>query len=99
MNTAALKLLTYPLTKQQIESTTKMQAIQPAAKALQEKYRDRDPARLNQELQKLYTDNQVNPLAGCLPAFAQVWPGPSLAGLFDAGSLWDWAVGIPTCRA
>ena len=36
--TLILKLLTFPLNKQQIESTSKMQAIQPAAKALQEKY-------------------------------------------------------------
>jgi YidC/Oxa1 family membrane protein insertase len=69
---AAIKLLLFPLTKQQIESTSKMQAIAPAAKALQERYRDRDPARLNAELQKLYQDNQVNPLAGCIPALAQV---------------------------
>jgi membrane protein insertase Oxa1/YidC/SpoIIIJ len=33
--TILLKALTFPLNKQQIESTTKMQAIQPAAKALQ----------------------------------------------------------------
>lgn len=77
--TLGVKAITFPLTKQQIESTTKMQAIQPAAKKLQEKYRDRDPARLNQELQKLYTDNQVNPLAGCLPAFAQI---PLFIGLY-----------------
>lgn len=56
-----------------------MQAIQPAAKKLQDKYKDRDPARLNQELQKLYQDNQVNPLAGCLPAFAQI---PIFIGLY-----------------
>jgi len=77
--TVALKLATYPLTKQQIESTTKMQAIAPAAKALQEKYRNKDPARLNAELQALYTDNQVNPLAGCLPAIAQI---PIFIGLY-----------------
>merc|ERR1719460_2826815 len=77
--TMALKLLTYPLNKQQIESTTKMQAIQPAAKRLQEKYRNADPARLNQEMQKLYTDNQVNPLAGCLPSLAQI---PIFIGLY-----------------
>ena len=69
---AGIKLLLFPLTKQQIESTTKMQAIAPAAKALQERYRERDPARLNAELQKLYQDNEVNPLAGCVPALAQV---------------------------
>jgi len=77
--TIGVKALTFPLTKQQIESTTKMQAIAPAAKALQEKYRDRDPARLNQELQKLYTENSVNPLAGCLPALAQI---PLFIGLY-----------------
>jgi YidC/Oxa1 family membrane protein insertase len=77
--TLVLKLLTFPLNKQQIESTTKMQAIQPAAKKLQEKYRNADPARLNMELQKLYTDNQVNPLAGCLPSLAQI---PIFIGLY-----------------
>ena len=56
-----------------------MQAIQPAAKKLQDKYKDRDPARLNQELQKLYADNQVNPLAGCLPSLAQI---PIFIGLY-----------------
>merc|ERR1719238_411184 len=77
--TLLLKGLTLPLNKAQIESTSKMQAIQPAAKALQDKYKDRDPARLNQELQALYQDNQVNPLAGCLPAFAQI---PLFIGLY-----------------
>lgn len=79
MFTLGVKLATFPLTYQQIESTTKMQAIAPAAKALQAKYRDRDPARLNAELQRLYTDNQVNPLAGCLPALAQI---PLFIGLY-----------------
>merc|ERR1719313_2547478 len=77
--TLLLKALTFPLNKQQIESTTKMQAIQPAAKKLQEKYRNKDPARLNMELQKLYQDNQVNPLAGCLPSLAQI---PIFIGLY-----------------
>jgi len=77
--TCTLKALTFPLNKQQIESTTKMQAIAPAAKKLQDKYRNADPARLNQELQKLYQENQVNPLAGCLPSLAQI---PIFIGLY-----------------
>jgi len=77
--TLLLKALTFPLNKQQIMSTTKMQAIQPAAKQLQEKYRNKDPARLNLELQKLYADNEVNPLAGCLPSLAQI---PIFIGLY-----------------
>ena len=58
---------------------THRRAIQPAAKRLQEKYRNADPARLNQELQKLYSENQVNPLAGCLPSLAQI---PIFIGLY-----------------
>lgn len=77
--TVLLKLLTFPLNKQQIESTSKMQAIQPEAKRLQEKYRNADPARLNMELQRLYTENNVNPLAGCLPSLAQI---PIFIGLY-----------------
>jgi len=77
--TLLLKLLTFPLNKKQIESTTKMQAVQPAAKKLQEKYRNADPARLNMEIQKLYQDNQVDPLAGCLPSLAQI---PIFIGLY-----------------
>ena len=56
-----------------------MQLIQPKAKQLQEKYRNADPARLNQELQALYQENQVNPLAGCLPSLAQI---PIFIGLY-----------------
>jgi len=77
--TILLKALTFPLNKQQIESTTKMQAIGPAAKKLQDKYRNADPARLNSELQKLYSENNVNPLAGCLPSLAQI---PIFIGLY-----------------
>jgi len=77
--TLLLKAITFPLNKQQIESTSKMQAIQPEAKRLQEKYRNGDPARLNMELQRLYQDNQVNPLAGCLPSLAQI---PIFIGLY-----------------
>jgi len=77
--TITLKALTFPLNKQQVESTTKMQAIGPAAKKLQDKYRNADPARLNQELQKLYQENNVNPLAGCLPSLAQI---PIFIGLY-----------------
>jgi len=79
--TISVKLFTLPLTKTQLESTTKMQAIQPAAKKLQDKYKETNPERLNMELQKLYTENQVNPLAGCVPALAQI---PLFIGLYRA---------------
>ena len=38
---------------------------------VREKYKD-DPARMNQELMKLYKDYHINPFSGCLPMFVQI---------------------------
>jgi YidC/Oxa1 family membrane protein insertase len=40
-------------------------------KELQAKYRN-DPQMQQQKLTQLYQDNDVNPLAGCLPALVQI---------------------------
>lgn len=69
--TIAVKMLLYPLTKKQIESTKGMMSIQPKMKAIQEKYKD-DKQRLNMELANLYKNEGVNPLAGCLPLLVQM---------------------------
>ncbi len=76
--TIFVKILLYPLTKKQIESTKAMMAIQPKMKALQEKYKD-DKNRLNMELANLYKTEGVNPLAGCLPLLIQM---PIMIGIF-----------------
>ena len=78
--TLIIKALTYPLTYTQLESTAKMQAIQPQLKAIQAKYKS-NPEVLNREMQMLYQDNQVNPLAGCLPALVQL---PVFIGFYRA---------------
>lgn len=78
--TMLIKGLTYPLTYTQLESTAKMQAIQPQLKAIQAKYKS-NPEVLNREMQMLYQDNQVNPLAGCLPALVQL---PVFIGFYRA---------------
>ena len=64
--TVIIKIILFPLTKKQIESTRAMMSIQPKMKEIQEKYKN-DKVRLNQELAKLYKDQGVNPMAGCLP--------------------------------
>jgi len=69
--TLAIKLATFPLNFAQIESTTKMQALQPAIKRIQAKYAN-DPQQMNVMMAELYSENELNPLAGCLPAFAQI---------------------------
>ena len=64
--TVLVKILTLPLTVKQYRSMAGMKKIQPKMKGLQEKYAD-DKVRMQQELMKLYRENKVNPLSGCLP--------------------------------
>jgi YidC/Oxa1 family membrane protein insertase len=64
--TLLVKLITMPLTIKQYRSMAAMKTVQPQLKKMQEKYKD-DKMRLQQEMMKLYKENQVNPLAGCLP--------------------------------
>lgn len=78
--TLGVKGLTYPLTYQQLESTQKMQALQPRVKDIQAKYKS-NPEVMNREMSALYQDNSVNPLAGCLPAIVQI---PIFIGLYRA---------------
>jgi len=64
------KLMFYPLTRKSTESMKRMQAVQPKVKALQEKYKD-DREKQSQEMMKLYKEEKVNPMAGCLPLLVQ----------------------------
>lgn len=76
--TIIVKLILYPLTKKQIQSTKAMMELQPKMKAIQEKFKD-DKQRLNMELANLYKSEGVNPLAGCLPLLVQM---PIMIGIF-----------------
>ena len=76
--TVIVKLILYPLSKKQIESTKAMMELQPKMKAIQEKYKD-DKQRLNMELANLYKSEGINPLAGCLPLVVQM---PIMIGIF-----------------
>ncbi|MBT8389404.1 MAG: membrane protein insertase YidC, partial [Altererythrobacter sp.] len=48
-----------------------MKAVQPKMKAIQDRYKD-DKQKQQQEVMKLYKDEGVNPLAGCLPLLIQI---------------------------
>ena len=85
--TIIIKLIMYPLTQKQIQSTKAMMEIQPKMKALQEKYKD-DKQRLNMELANLYKNEGVNPLAGCLPLVIQM---PIMIGIFYGIRDYDYA--------
>ena len=64
--TILVKLLTLPLTIKQYRSMAAMKKLGPQLKKIQEKHKE-DKVRLQQEMMKLYRENQVNPLSGCLP--------------------------------
>ena len=68
--TIILKILLFPLSKNQSMGTLKMQAIQPKMQAIQEKYKN-DQARMQMEVQKLYKEAGYNPVSGCLPMLFQ----------------------------
>lgn len=76
--TAIIRLLLLPLSIKQIKSTNKMSEIQPELKKIQQKYKN-DPQKGQQEMTKLYQENGVNPLGGCLPVLIQM---PILFALF-----------------
>jgi YidC/Oxa1 family membrane protein insertase len=76
--TVLIKLCLYPLTQKQYRSMKEMQALQPAIKKLQEKYKD-DSQKFSEEQMKLFAKHKVNPLGGCLPVFVQM---PILFGIY-----------------
>jgi len=61
----------FPIAQKQFASMAQMRAVQPKMKAIQEKHKD-DKQQQQQEIMKLYKDEKVNPLAGCLPIFLQI---------------------------
>ncbi|WP_340587440.1 membrane protein insertase YidC [Erythrobacter alti] len=69
--TLIIRLILFPIAQKQFKSMAQMRAVQPKMKALQERYKD-DKAELQQQMAKLYKEEKVNPLAGCLPIFIQI---------------------------
>ena len=69
--TFIIRLLLFPVAQKQFTSMAQMRAVQPKMKALQERYKD-DKPELQQQMAKLYKEEKVNPLAGCLPIFIQI---------------------------
>ncbi|MDT9722050.1 YidC/Oxa1 family membrane protein insertase [Paenibacillus sp. ClWae2A] len=66
-----VRTLILPLTMKQVRSSKAMQAIQPQLKEIQAKFKD-TPEKVQQETMKLFQENKVNPMAGCLPLIIQM---------------------------
>ena len=85
--TALTKLLVMPLMLKSMNSTAKMQTIQPQQQKIQQKYAGKtDPdsrMKQNQEMQALWKEHGVNPMAGCWPMLIQI---PLMMAFFAAFS-------------
>ena len=82
--TLIVRIILLPLMHYQNKQMIKTQELQPKIKALQEKYRGNDPQmkmQLREETQKLYAEEGINPLSGCLPLLLQM---PVLMALYQA---------------
>jgi len=79
--TVIVKMALYPLTKKQMKSMVVMQRLQPKVKEIQEKWKNKDPKKMNQMIMDLYRENNANPMAGCLPLLVQL---PILLALYKS---------------
>ena len=69
--TLIVRLLMFPIAQKQFRSMAAMRVLQPKMKAIQERWKD-DKPRQQQEMLKLYQEEKVNPVAGCLPILIQI---------------------------
>ncbi len=71
MVTVLIKLAFFPLANRSYETMAKMKKLQPRMLQIREMYKD-DRQQQQQELLKIYREEKLNPLAGCLPILIQI---------------------------
>ncbi len=77
--TLVVKLVLLPFQMKSKKSMMRMSRFQPKIKAIQNEYK-RNQVKMNEELQKLYAEEGVNPMSGCLWSFL---PFPILIALYS----------------
>jgi YidC/Oxa1 family membrane protein insertase len=66
-----LKIAFYWLNASAYRSMGKMKAVGPKLTELRERYKDK-PQEMQQQMMRIYREEKVNPLGGCLPIFVQM---------------------------
>ncbi len=66
-----LKIAFYWLNASAYRSMAKMKAVAPRVNELRERYKDK-PQQMQQEMMRIYREEKVNPLGGCLPILVQM---------------------------
>jgi YidC/Oxa1 family membrane protein insertase len=69
--TLIVRTIMFPIAQKQFRSMAAMRVLQPKMKVLQDRHKE-DKGRLQQEMLKLYQEEKVNPMAGCLPIVIQI---------------------------
>jgi YidC/Oxa1 family membrane protein insertase len=69
--TVLIKLAFYPLSAASYKSMAKMRKLAPRLQHLKERYGD-DRQKLHEEMMKIYQQEKINPLGGCLPILIQI---------------------------
>ena len=88
-----MRLILVPLFVKQMHAMRKMSALNPQLMELRKKYKN-DKQTLNEETMRLYRENGVNPLGGCLPLLAQM---PLFFALFSVlRAIANWHQGLPS---
>lgn len=77
--TLILKTVTLPFTLAASRSGKRMAKLMPHMQALREKFKD-NPQKLQEGMLKLYRENKVNPVGGCLPILITI---PFFIGFFS----------------
>lgn len=77
--TILTKLLLSPLSVNQQKMSAKQRAVAPKLEKLKKSYTN-NPQKLQEEQMKLYSEHNINPMAGCLPLLIQF---PILYGILD----------------
>ena len=76
--TVIVRSLLFPLTVKQVRSMRAMQDLKPQMDRVRAQFKD-NPQRQREEMAKVYQEQGVNPLGGCLPILVQM---PIFIGIF-----------------
>ena len=79
VTTLLIRLCLFPLSLKSQRNALAMQALAPKIQALKERYKD-DQQKYGVEQMRLFKENKVNPVAGCLPLFIQM---PIFVGMYS----------------
>ncbi len=78
--TTVIRVLFFPLSIKTVRSQKAMSLLNPKLREMIQKFKD-DKSAQSIETMKLYKDNNINPLSGCLPLLIQL---PILIALYQA---------------